>query len=124
MPGLLRGGWTGAASLHALAAFGFIVLLVLAPVSPSAAQAQAEKSKRKVIRSVEPEYPRIIKHAHIGGTVRLNVTVLASGDVSNVEALGGNPILVDSATKAVLKWKYAPASSQTRQEVEITFTPD
>ncbi len=123
MPSLLRGCWSGAGSLRALAAFGFI-LLVLAPVSPSSAQAQVEKSKRKVVRSVEPEYPRIIKHEHIGGTVRLNVTVLASGDVSNVEALGGNPILVDSATKAVLKWKYAPASSQTRQEVEITFTPD
>jgi TonB family protein len=124
MPSLLRGCRTGAASLHALAAFGSILLLVLAPISPSAAQAQAERSKRKVVRMVEPDYPSIIKHAHIGGSVRLNITVLANGDVATVETVGGNPILVESATKAVLKWKYAPAASQTRQEVQINFTPD
>jgi TonB family protein len=124
MPSLVRGCRTSAASLHALAVFGFILLLVLAPVSPSAAQAQVDRSKRKVVRRVEPEYPSIIKHAHIGGSVRLNVTVLANGDVATVETVGGNPILVDSATKAVLKWKYAPAASQTRQEVQINFTPD
>jgi hypothetical protein len=50
--------------------------------------------------------------------------VLANGDVATVETVGGNPILVESATKAVLKWKYAPAASQTRQEVQINFTPD
>lgn len=124
MPSLVRGCRTSAASLHALAVFGFILLLVLAPVSPSAAQAQVDRSRRKVVRRVEPEYPSIIKHAHIGGSVRLNVTVLANGDVATVETVGGNPILVDSATKAVLKWKYAPAASQTRQEVQINFTPD
>ncbi len=127
MASLVRGAWTDGASKNALPSLGLTLLLVLAltPVSPSAAQVeQVDRSKRKVVRRVEPEYPSIIKHAHIGGSVRLNVSVLANGDVATVETLGGNPILVESATKAVLKWKYAPAASQTRQEVQINFTPD
>ncbi len=124
MASLFRGGWTGGTLKTALASFG-LTLLVLVAVSRSTAQVvQVDKSKRKVVRTVEPEYPKIIKHSHIGGAVRLNVTVLANGDVANVEVLGGNPILADSATKAVLKWKYAPATSETKQEIQINFNPD
>ena len=125
MASLFRGGWTCAKPKNALVSFGLTLLFILALVSPSTAQvAEADRSKRKVVRTVEPEYPSIIRHSHIGGSVRLNVTVLANGDVANVEILGGNPILADSASKAVFKWKYAPAGSQTKQEVQIHFTPD
>ena len=121
---LLRGGWTGGSLNSALASFG-LSLLFLATVSPANAQvAQVDRSHRKVVRTSEPDYPKIVKHAHIGGSVRLNVTVLANGDVAKVEILGGNPIFAESATKAVLKWKYAPAASQTKEEVQINFTPD
>ena len=123
MASLLRGGWTCATPKNALVSFG-LTLLFLVAVLPSTAQVVVDKSKRKVVRTVEPEYPKIIRHSHIGGAVRLNVTVLANGDVANVEVLGGNPILVESATKAVFKWKYAPSSSETKQEVQINFDPD
>ncbi len=124
MASLLRGGWTGGSLKSALASFG-LTLLLLAAVSPANAQvAQVDRSHRKVVRTSEPDYPKIVKHAHIGGSVRLNVTMLASGDVAKVEVLGGNPIFTESATKAVLKWKYAPAASQTKEEVQINFTPD
>ncbi len=124
MASLFRGGWTDATFKNALASFGLTLLFLMA-VSPSTAQvAQVDKSKRKVLRTVEPEYPKIMRHSHIGGLVRLNVTVRANGDVANVEVLGGNPILAESATKAVLQWKYAPSASEARQEVEINFAPD
>jgi TonB family protein len=125
MANLFCRGWTDGALKNALAAFGLTLLLLLAPISPSNAQVvQVDRSKRKVVRTSEPDYPKIVKHAHIGGSVRLNVTVLASGDVAKVEILGGNPIFTESATKAVLKWKYAPAASQTKEEIQINFTPD
>lgn len=125
MASLLRGGWSGGALKSALTPLGLILLLFLAPASPSMAQVdRAERSHRRVVRSSEPDYPKIVKHAHIGGSVRLNVTVLANGDVAKVDVLGGNPIFTESATKAVLKWKYAPAGSQTKEEVQINFTPD
>jgi TonB family protein len=125
MANLLCRGWTDGAFKSALTSFGLTLLLFLAPVSPSTAQVErVDRSKRRVVRTSEPDYPKIVKHAHIGGSVRLDVTVLASGDVAKVELLGGNPIFAESATKAVLKWKYAPAASQTKEEVQINFTPD
>ena len=125
MANLLCGGWTGNALKNALAAFGLTLLVLLALVSPSNAQvAQVDRSKRKVVRTSEPDYPTIVKNAHIGGSVRLNVTVLANGDVAKVDILGGNPIFVASAITAVRKWKYAPAATQTKEAVQINFTPD
>ena len=125
MANLLCRGWTDGALKNALAAFGLALLVLMAPVSPSNAQvAQVDRSKRKVVRTSEPDYPTIVKNAHIGGSVRLNVTVLANGDVAKVDILGGNPIFVASAINAVRKWKYAPAASQTKEEIQINFTPD
>ena len=121
---LLRGNTDGALK-NLTVVLSLTLLLCFAQVSLSAAQGQTgAKSGRKVVRSVEPEYPVIVKHAHIGGSVRLTVNVLAIGDVTLVEPVGGNPIFVDSATKAVLKWKYIPAAAQTREEVQINFNPD
>jgi TonB family protein len=122
MANLRRGNLTGK---YTLAFFGLILLLFLASFSLSPAQAQSgDKAGRKVVRSVPPEYPRSLKDAHIGGLVRLSVTVLANGEVARVETLGGNPILVETATKAVRMWKYAPAGSQTEEDVQIHFNPN
>jgi len=125
MTNLFLAGWTDSALKNALASLGLILLLFLALVSPATAQVKREGGlTRKVVRTVEPDYPTIVKHAHIGGSVRLNVTVLESGDVVKVETMGGNPIFVESATRAVLKWKYTRAASQTKEEVQINFNPD
>ncbi|MGA8765179.1 MAG: TonB family protein [Candidatus Sulfotelmatobacter sp.] len=83
--------------------------------------AQNKKSSREVVHSVKPGYPEIVKNAHIGGTVRMNATVLANGTVTRVQILGGNPILAESAAKAVMKWKYASAATQTSEEVVVNF---
>jgi TonB family protein len=92
-------------------------------VSPSADAQKASKSERKVVVSVKPEYSDLLKHAQIGGLVRLKATVSAEGKVTKVEVVGGNPILADSASSAVMHWKYAPDASQTVEEVTISFTP-
>ena len=125
MAKLLCGGWTDSALKNALASFGLTLVLFLAFVAPSTAQVErVDRPRRRVVRTSEPDYPTIVRNAHIGGSVRLNVTVLPNGDVAKVDTLGGNPIFAESATKAVLKWKYAPAASQTKEEVQINFTPD
>jgi TonB family protein len=125
MVSLFRGKLNDCAHRGTLALLGLALLLFLASLSLSPARAQSvEKSGRKVVRSVPPEYPKSLKEAHIGGLVRLNVTVLANGEVARVEVLGGNPIFVETATKAVRMWKYAPAASQTEEDVHIHFNPD
>jgi TonB family protein len=83
----------------------------------------AQKADRKVIVTVKPEYPELLRHAQVGGVVRLKATVLANGAVTNVEILGGNPILAERAVTAVKSWKYAPAPDKTIEEISLSFNP-
>ena len=104
--------------------FSFAILptalcLAAAFVSPSLAQ----RAERKVLVTVKPDYPELLRHAQVGGVVRLKATVLANGAVSNVEILGGNPILAERAVTAVKNWKYAPASDKTIEDISLTFSP-
>jgi TonB family protein len=78
-------------------------------------------SQRKLITRVEPEYPETLKRLNIGGTVRVQVTIAAKGNVENVELLGGNPILAEAAIAAVRQWVYTPSHSETTAEVTIPF---
>jgi TonB family protein len=90
----------------------------------SSLQAQKiQKSERKVLVSVKPDYSELLRHAQIGGVVRLKATVNAEGKVINIDVVGGNPILAESAVAAVTKWKYVPAPAQTVEDVTISFTP-
>ena len=90
---------------------------------PASLAQKAPKSERKAIVITKPEYPDILRRAQVGGVVRLRATVLPNGAVSNVEILGGNPILAENAAAAVKRWKYAPAPTQTTEDVSLTFTP-
>ena len=92
-------------------------------LSPYARAQKSEQAPRKVLITVKPDYPPLLKHEQIGGLVRLGATVLPSGTVIKVEIRGGNPILAESAVAAVMKWKYAPAASQTVEEISLSFSP-
>ncbi len=69
----------------------------------------------------DPEYPAVLKNGHFEGQVRVGATVLPTGTVSKVEVKGGNPILAQYASQAVMRWKYAPSSAQTVEEVTFNF---
>jgi TonB family protein len=102
----------------------FALVLVLALGGRGILLAQkAQKSTRPVITTVKPDYPAALQHAQIGGLVRLSATVLANGTVSKVQIRGGNPILADCASAAVMKWKYAPAATETVEEISLSFSP-
>ena len=99
-----------------------LAVFCLAPGLVPMLRAQSvEHSSRKVIRSQKPDYPAILKNSRIGGTVRLNASVLANGTVANVQVLGGNPILAESAVKAVMKWKYASGATASNEIVTFDF---
>jgi TonB family protein len=100
-----------------------LALCLMAAFVPASLAQKASKQERKVIVTVKPEYPDILRHAQVGGVVRLKATVLPNGTVSNVEVLGGNPILAENAATAVKKWKYVPAATQTTETVSLSFTP-
>jgi TonB family protein len=98
-----------------------LLLGVIFTLAPSVLAQSSEKPGRKVISTVKPGYPQTLKDLHIEGLVRLKATVLPNGSVANIQVIGGNPILVENAVKAVKNWKYAPASSQTEEPVVLNF---
>jgi protein TonB len=80
-----------------------------------------------VIKRVDPVYPDLARRAGIEGTVELEVSIDASGDVTEVEVVRGLPLgLSEAAADALHKWKYKPARSPsgpvaTRKSVRIRF---
>gem|GEM_PF-904081 len=117
-----RGSW--AKRNHQRPSLASLALMVfcLALGSVPALRAQSEQhSSRKVIQSQKPDYPPVLKILGITGTVRLNAKVLANGTVAHVSILGGNPVLAESAAKAVMTWKYAPAASSSNEIVTLDF---
>ena len=106
------------------------LLLFLALVSPKIhaqgradGAAKAAKNTRKLVHRVEPVYPQDLKRLNIGGTVKLDVKIMPSGNVDKISIVGGNPILADSAAKAVKQWQYAPSESPTNLLLNVEFNP-
>lgn len=62
----------------------------------------------KLIRRVEPEYPRLAKQAGIQGDVVLEALLDKDGRVRNVEVKSGPTMLAESAKDAVSQWVYEP----------------
>jgi len=103
-----------------------IALCLMCASSPHIFAQNAEpapKAKRKVLVSVQPQYPAVLRQGRFEGQVRIAATVLANGNVSKVETLGGNPMLSQFAEAAVKNWKYAPGPAQTVEEVIFNFNP-
>jgi len=81
-----------------------------------------------VATRVEPSYPETARRSGIEGTVELEVSIDASGRVTDVEVLRGLPMgLSDAAIDAVRKWTWKPARSPagpvaSRRTVRIRFT--
>jgi len=101
----------------------YLVPLFLGALLSCTAAAQAPDSSRRILKKVTPQYPSILKTKGIGGVVRLKVMIKPDGSVRDTEVIGGNPILAESAEKAVLQWKFAPASSETNMEISVVFDP-
>src|SRR4029434_3389442 len=71
---------------------------------PSHAQ-KADRSPRKLVFKESPRYPLMLKEAHIGGVVRLEIVISPKGNVDSISTLGRNPVLVEASAAAVKKWK-------------------
>jgi outer membrane biosynthesis protein TonB len=120
-----RRGTLGLNSARKRLQFAVLALLLslMASSTPHllAQNTSAPKPKRKVLVMTEPDYPFVLRNGHFEGHVRLEATVLPNGSVSKVECKGGNPMLAQYATQAVMRWKYAPGPAQTIEEAIFTF---
>ena len=70
-----------------------------------------------------PHYPDIARRMHLTGTVRVAAIVAPDGKVKKVEAHGGSPILVQAAQESLYQWKFATATAESREVIEIHFEP-
>jgi outer membrane biosynthesis protein TonB len=98
-----------------------VVLGLMAASTPRLLAQDTAKTHRKVLVMTEPDYPYVLRNGHFEGQVRLAATVLPNGTVSKVECKGGNPMLAQYASQAVMHWKYAPGPAQTVEEAVFTF---
>jgi TonB family protein len=109
-------------SFIGMAAFAVLSLaLITSGLTHQVAAQTSAKTKRKVVLSVQPDYPYVLRNGHFQGQVRLEATVLPNGNVSKVDIKGGNPMLSQYASQAVMRWKYAPGPALTVEDVVFSF---
>ena len=97
-----------------------VLALLIAVLFSPAGSAQNELA-RKVKTKVPPSYPELARRMNIRGTVKLLVVVSPNGAVKDSRAVGGNPILVNSAQDAVRRWRFEPAQEESTGVVEFRF---
>jgi TonB family protein len=98
-----------------LAQAGVVALMLTMAMPGMAADSRLVKSR------VAPTYPEIAKRMRVEGTVKLEAAVDSQGAVTDVKELSGNHTLAVAAREALLKWKFAPAASNTNETIEISF---
>jgi TonB family protein len=96
-------------------------VLVFSPAF-SVAQEQSD-SQRKIVSRVVPAYPELARKMAIEGKVRIGVTVTPAGKVKVAQVIGGHPLLAKTAMDAIDKWRWAPASQETKELIELNFHP-
>jgi protein TonB len=89
--------------------------LAPAPLAPSAptAGSPALRSGGQIQAAVliyrkDAEYPKIAKQTGAKGTVTLNATIGADGNIKKVKVVSGHPMLTNAAVEAVKQWRYRP----------------
>ena len=84
---------------------------------------QESPTKRKVSHRVVPDYPALARQMNITGKVKIEVTVAPDGHVKATRSVGGSPLLLDAATRAVKNWKFEAGPKETTEIVEFDFSP-
>jgi len=98
---------------------GWIAVAVLAVTVGAVSSARGEDRKTK--SEVKAIYPELAKKMNVSGAVKVEVVITPAGTVKSAKALGGHPLLIESALDAVRKFKYEAAAGETTQVVIFNF---
>jgi protein TonB len=60
------------------------------------------------LHKVAPVYPPLARNARIQGAVVFHATIGADGTVKQIRLASGHPLLVPSASTAVMQFRYQP----------------
>ncbi len=81
-----------------------------APAERNMVILSSKGAEKRLVHQVPAVYPKEAKAAGLEGTVLLRTLVDDRGHVTSISLIDGNPILADSATRAVKQWRYRPYS--------------
>ena len=99
-------------------------LLYALMLTPAFAQtSDPSENTRRVINRVTPSYPELARTMNVKGSVRLAALVAPNGTVKTVKVIGGHPLLVQAAERAVQKWRWEPARQESNEAIELRFNP-
>jgi TonB family protein len=101
---------------------GGLVLCTLMALAPALGQDRSEGT-RKVTNRVVPSYPELGHTMNLKGIVKLEASVGPNGTVNSIKVVGGHPVLVQAAERAVQKWRWEPASHESQELIELRFNP-
>jgi len=106
----------------------FWLLLIMCSVAfilPQPSRAQQEPgSKRRLLNHATPAYPALGRSMGLAGVVKVEAVVASDGSVKNVDIKGGHPVLAQAAVNAVRQWKWEPSAHESRELVEVKFSPE
>jgi TonB family protein len=58
------------------------------------------------------------------GVVKLEVLVTPDGTVKSVDIKGGHPVLAQAAVSSVRRWRWEQAARESRELVEVRYSPE
>lgn len=99
-----------------------LLAAVVGFLQPASLLGQGDEAGRKIKTKVQPTYPELAKRISLSGTVKIQVTVSATGVPKSTKAVGGNPVLIEAAVDALKKWRWEPGS-ETTEVIEFHFIP-
>jgi TonB family protein len=100
-----------------------LLIFTMGAAPARSADPQDSGPGRRIIHKTIPTYPALARQIHFAGTVKVVAVVTPEGKVKTVEPVGGNPILIEAATQAIVQWKFAPATEESREVIELHFNP-
>jgi dipeptidyl-peptidase-4 len=75
---------------------------------PSSVRVTAAVLDGNLIKHVNPVYPELARVGHVEGDVILEMTIDKQGNVDQIKAISGHPLLIQAAVDAVKQWTYKP----------------
>lgn len=84
---------------------------------------QNDEIVRRAKTKVDPAYPELARKMNLSGTVKIEVTVAPNGAVKEARVVGGHPVLASAAQDAARKWRFEPASTESKGIIDFKFEP-
>ena len=109
----------GLAAVLAVATLG----LTLGAGFVGAQAPQSDEIVRRAKTRVDPSYPELARKMNLAGTVKIEVVVAPNGSVKDARIVGGHPVLANAALDAARKWRFEPASTESKGIIDFKFEP-